>query len=695
MKKPAHELPPVDMFVTTADADLEPPIITVNTVLSLLAVDYPANKLACYVSDDGCSPLTFFALIEASKFAKIWVPFCKKHNIPVRAPFRYFNGEPLSSSKDSSLEFQQEWKKIKDEYELLCQKIEEATQRSEPWDFTGEFAAFSHVERRNHPTIIKVILENKEDLPNGLPHLVYISREKLPKHPHHFKAGAMNVLIRVSGVMTNAPFMLNVDCDMYANNPKIVLHAMCMLLGVKNEMDSGFVQYPQCFYDGLKDDPFGNQFVVLLKYMVSGIAGIQGPFYSGTGCFHRRKVIYGLSPNRTVTNGELGDENLQKTFGKSMKFSKSAAQVISGYNVINPENRGGISSSIEAAYQVASCGYEHGTSWGEKIGLIYGSATEDVLTGLTIHGRGWKSTYLTPDPPAFLGSAPSSGPTTLIQQKRWSTGLLEIVLSPKSPILFLSKGKLHFRQFLGYMWLLVWGLRSIPELCYATLPAYCILTNSHFLPKVMTNHNPLVLLSRATHAMYALLFSILYMQVQEPAILIPFVLFIIYNIYSASEYLRADLSIWAWWNNHKMWRIISMTSWLFGFLSVILKLLGLFETMFEVTKKDQTIGADDTNANAGRFTFDESPVFVPGTAILLVNLAALALMLLRFRLTTRGGDGSGVGEIICSVWVVLCFWSFFKGLFGRGKYGIPLSVIYKSGTLALLFVQFCKWTSMG
>ncbi|RVW38922.1 Cellulose synthase-like protein B4 [Vitis vinifera] len=40
------ELPPVDMFVTTADPTLEPPIITVNTVLSLLAVDYPANKLA-------------------------------------------------------------------------------------------------------------------------------------------------------------------------------------------------------------------------------------------------------------------------------------------------------------------------------------------------------------------------------------------------------------------------------------------------------------------------------------------------------------------------------------------------------------------------------------------------------------------------------------------------------------------------
>ncbi|KAF8396419.1 hypothetical protein HHK36_018038 [Tetracentron sinense] len=72
------ELPPVDVFVTTADPVLEPPIITVNTVLSLLAVDYPAHKLACYVSDDGGSLLTFYSLVEAAKFAKLWVPFCKK-----------------------------------------------------------------------------------------------------------------------------------------------------------------------------------------------------------------------------------------------------------------------------------------------------------------------------------------------------------------------------------------------------------------------------------------------------------------------------------------------------------------------------------------------------------------------------------------------------------------------------------------
>ncbi|XP_037492420.1 cellulose synthase-like protein B4 [Jatropha curcas] len=71
-------LPAVDMFVTTADPVLEPPIITMNTVISLLAVDYPANKLACYLSDDGCSPLTFYSLLETSKFAKLWVPFLQE-----------------------------------------------------------------------------------------------------------------------------------------------------------------------------------------------------------------------------------------------------------------------------------------------------------------------------------------------------------------------------------------------------------------------------------------------------------------------------------------------------------------------------------------------------------------------------------------------------------------------------------------
>lgn len=108
--------------MTTADPVLEPPILTVNTVLSLLAVDYPPNKLACYVSDDACSPLIFYSLVEASKFAKLWVPFCKKYNVQVRAPFRYFLYDRPVPSGANSGEFKQEHEKMKVK-ELLRQAV--------------------------------------------------------------------------------------------------------------------------------------------------------------------------------------------------------------------------------------------------------------------------------------------------------------------------------------------------------------------------------------------------------------------------------------------------------------------------------------------------------------------------------------------------------------------------------------------
>ncbi|KAL5865222.1 hypothetical protein ACOSQ3_002736 [Xanthoceras sorbifolium] len=107
-----YELPAVEMFVTTADPMLEPPIVT---VLSLMALDYPANKLACYVSDDSCSPLYLHALFEASKLAKLWVPFCKKYNVKVRAPFKYFSDESLlTSGAHNSWQLHQNWKKMKE-----------------------------------------------------------------------------------------------------------------------------------------------------------------------------------------------------------------------------------------------------------------------------------------------------------------------------------------------------------------------------------------------------------------------------------------------------------------------------------------------------------------------------------------------------------------------------------------------------
>ncbi|XVF81629.1 hypothetical protein PTKIN_Ptkin15bG0170500 [Pterospermum kingtungense] len=658
LEKRFPDLPNVDMFVTTADPVLEPPIITVNTVLSLLAVDYPADKLACYVSDDACSPLTYHSLVEASKFAKLWVPFCKKYKVQVRAPFRYFLGdsEPLNTS--SSSEFKQDWLKIKAEYELLVRKTEEAAQKSSvPWDLTGEFADFYNVERHNHPTIIKIILEHRGTVSDAVPNLVYISREKKPNKPHHYKAGAMNVLTRVSGVMTNAPFMLNVDCDMLVNNPQVIRQAMCQLLGSKNERETGFVQFPQVFYGELRVDSYASQLVVFQKYMSRGMAGLQGPHYMGTGCFHRRKVIYGLWPEdaKKETRNHTSFNDI-KEFGNSDEFISSTSQALKGKKGFTNN----LSNSHEASFQVASCSYESGTIWGTKCGWIYGSTVEDTLTGLTIHAKGWNSTLLTPEPPAFTGISPSWGPGAMGHQKRGATGLLEILVCKNNPITATLTSKLQFRTCLAYLWFLVWGLHSIPELCYAVLPAYCILTDSPFLPKV-----------------------------EEPAILIPIAIFVTFNLHTLGEYLKTGFSVRAWWYNLRMARISSTSPHLFGLLSIILKLLGLAESVFEVTNKDQS-SDDDDNDHVAKFTFNGSAFFIPGTTIMIVHLISLLALSLRLQSPVHGTHGVGIGEVFCSLWVVLCFWPFLKGLSGRGKNGIPSSTIVKSAALASAFVLFCR-----
>ncbi|MFS7927109.1 putative 1,4-beta-D-xylan synthase [Helianthus anomalus] len=86
-----QDFPAIDIFICTADPYKEPPINVVNTALSLMAYDYPPEKISVYVSDDGGSELTLFAFMEAAKFAEFWLPFCRDSNIMDRRPEAYFN----------------------------------------------------------------------------------------------------------------------------------------------------------------------------------------------------------------------------------------------------------------------------------------------------------------------------------------------------------------------------------------------------------------------------------------------------------------------------------------------------------------------------------------------------------------------------------------------------------------------------
>ncbi|KAG8071413.1 hypothetical protein GUJ93_ZPchr0006g42326 [Zizania palustris] len=47
-------------------------------------------------------------------------------------------------------------------------------------------------------------------------------------------------------------------------------------------------------------------------------------------------------------------------------------------------------ATVAEAITVISCFYEEKTEWGRRIVWIYGSVTEDVVTGYRMHNRGKK-----------------------------------------------------------------------------------------------------------------------------------------------------------------------------------------------------------------------------------------------------------------------------------------------------------------
>ncbi|XP_010267670.1 PREDICTED: cellulose synthase-like protein G3 [Nelumbo nucifera] len=186
--------PALDVFICTADPFKEPPLSVVNTALSVMAYDYPTDKVSVYVSDDGGSQLTLFAFMEAAKFATHWLPFCKEFRIEERCPDAYFGSTHSCAQTE----------KMKMMYESMKAKVEGVMERrGGPVDdvITNHHhrQAFnkwtSGFTRRDHPTIIEVLLDSgtdKDITGRAMPNLVYVSREKSSSWPHHFKAGALN-----------------------------------------------------------------------------------------------------------------------------------------------------------------------------------------------------------------------------------------------------------------------------------------------------------------------------------------------------------------------------------------------------------------------------------------------------------------------------------------------------------------------
>ena len=90
-----------------------------------------------------------------------------------------------------------------------------------------------------------------------LPMFAYVSREKRPGYDHNKKAGAMNALVRASAILSNGPFILNLDCDHYIYNSQALKEGMCFM------MDRGgdricYIQFPQRFEGIDPSDRYAN-----------------------------------------------------------------------------------------------------------------------------------------------------------------------------------------------------------------------------------------------------------------------------------------------------------------------------------------------------------------------------------------------------------------------------------------------------
>ncbi|CAN4081186.1 unnamed protein product [Withania somnifera] len=721
-------LAPIDIFVSTVDPMKEPPLITANTVLSILAVDYPVDKVSCYVSDDGAAMLTFEALSETSEFARKWVPFCKKFNIEPRAPEWYFSLKVDYLKNKVHPSFVRERRAMKRDYEefkvringlvATAQKVPEdgwTMQDGTPWP--GNLV-------RDHPGMIQVFLGNdgvRDIEGNVLPRLIYVSREKRPGFDHHKKAGAMNALMRVSAVISNAPYMLNVDCDHYINNSKALREAMCFMMDPTSGKKICYVQFPQRF-DGIdRHDRYSNRNVVFFDINMKGLDGIQGPIYVGTGCVFRRQALYGYDapkktkpPGKTCNcwpkwccccfssrkkhkKGKTTKDNKKKTKSKEAspqihalenieegiegidsekaslmpqiklekKFGQSPVFVASTLLEDGGSPPGATSASLlKEAIHVISCGYEDKTEWGKEIGWIYGSVTEDILTGFKMHCHGWRSVYCMPNRPAFKGSAPINLSDRLHQVLRWALGSVEIFFSRHCPIWYGYGCGLKPLERFSYINSVVYPWTSIPLVIYCALPAVCLLTGKFIVPEISN---------------YA---SILFMA-----------LFIMIAVTSVIEMQWGGVSIDDWWRNEQFWVIGGASSHLFALFQGLLKVLAGVNTSFTVTSK-----AADDGEFSELYLFKWTSLLIPPMTLLILNIIGVIVGV--SDAINNGYDSWGplFGRLFFALWVIVHLYPFLKGVMGRQN-NVPTIIIVWSILLAsicsLLWVRLNPFTARG
>ncbi|KAL4380991.1 hypothetical protein HN51_004561 [Arachis hypogaea] len=757
------DLPGIDVFVSTADPEKEPPLVTANTILSILGVEYPIEKVSCYISDDGGAILTFEAMAEAVKFAELWVPFCRKHNIEPRNPDAYFSikKDPTKNKKRPDFVKDRRWMKREyDEFKVRINGLPEAIKkRSEMYNAREEKKEREEMKAKNggvaatedqplnvpkatwmadgthwpgtwytpcadhskgdHAGILQVMSKVPEHDPvmgyddektldfTGvdirIPMFAYVSREKRPGFDHNKKAGAMNAMVRASAVLSNGPFILNLDCDHYVYNSIVLREGMCYM------MDRGgdrvcYIQFPQRFEGIDPSDRYANHNTVFFDGNMRALDGLQGPMYVGTGCMFRRYALYGFEPprfmehtglfgrvktkvNRNPNQAKLNledddtqplNENNSESSGVPQKFGNSsiftdtipiaefqARPLADHKSVKNGRPPGELlkprppmdAPTVAEAIAVISCWYEDKTEWGDRVGWIYGSVTEDVVTGYRMHNRGWRSIYCITKRDAFRGTAPINLTDRLHQVLRWATGSVEIFFSKNNA--FFATRRLKFLQRIAYLNVGIYPFTSIFLVVYCFLPALSLFSGQFIVQGL-----------DVTFLFYLLSITVCLILI------------------SLLEVKWSGIALEEWWRNEQFWVIGGTSSHLVAVLQGLLKVIAGVEIHFTLTSK--SAGEDEEDIYADLYLVKWTSLFIMPLTIIIINLIAVIMGILRTVYSVIPQWNKLFGGLFFSFWVLSHMYPFAKGLMGR-KGKVPTIVYVWSGllsiTIALLWIS--------
>ncbi|CAN4118039.1 unnamed protein product [Withania somnifera] len=718
------DLPGVDLFVSTADPEKEPPLVTANTILSILSADYPVEKLACYISDDGGALLTFEAMAEAASFADLWVPFCRKHAIEPRNPEAYFllKGDPTKNKKRT--DFVKDRRRVKREYDEFKVRInglqDSIRRRSDAFNAREEMKMLKHMKENgtdpseaikvqkatwmadgthwpgawsvpssdhakgDHPGILQVMLKppssdpllgggdqenlfDFSDVDIRLPMFVYVSREKRRGYDHNKKAGAMNALVRASAILSNGAFILNLDCDHYIYNCLAIREGMCFMMDRGGE-DICYIQFPQRFEGIDPSDRYANHNTVFFDGNMRALDGLQGPMYVGTGCMFRRFALYGFEPAKPDKVPQKGEEAqalkatdfdpdldvnlLPKRFGNSTMLAESIpiaefqGRPIADHPAVKYGRPPGAlrvpkepldATTVAEAVSVISCWYEDKTEWGDRVGWIYGSVTEDVVTGYRMHNRGWRSVYCITKRDAFRGSAPIN-----------LTDRLHQVLRNNA---FLGSRKLNILQRLAYLNVGIYPFTSIFLIVYCFLPALSLISGQFIVQNV-----------NVTFLVFLLTISLCLIGL---AIL---------------EVKWSGVALEDWWRNEQFWLISGTSAHLAAVVQGLLKVIAGIEISFTLTSK--SAGEDVDDAFAELYMVKWTALMIPPIVIGMVNIIAIVVAFSRAIFAVVPEWGRFIGGAFFAFWVLAHLYPFAKGLMGRRR-KTPTIVFVWSGLIAI------------